>query len=78
MKVLSLKLKEDIFTAAERIVHAMHLPRNTYINQAVALYNELCQRKLLRRQLRRESQLVQPSTLEVLKEFERLNDQLPG
>ena len=77
MKPLSLKLRDDVFDELERIVHAVHMPRNTYINQAVAVYNQLCQRKLRRRQLRRESRLVQASSLDVLREFERLDDQLP-
>ena len=78
MKPLSLKLREDVFDELERILRAIHMPRNTYINQAVTVYNQLCQRKLRRRQLRREAHLVRASSLEALREFERLEDQLPG
>ncbi len=75
MKVLSLKLKENIFIEAERIVRRVHLSRNAYINQALEFYNKLNQRKLLKEQLARESKLVRDSSLEVLSEFERFEDE---
>ncbi len=77
MKVLSLKLREDVFEEVERIVHAIRIPRNTYINQALEFYTQLARRKLLKRQLEKESRAARLNSLRVLKEFERFEDDLP-
>ena len=76
MKALSLKLRDDIFEEAEELIHKIHVPRNTYINKALDFYNQLNRRKLLRAQLEKESKAVRASSLEVLHEFERLEDEL--
>ena len=77
MKVLSLKLQEEIFEEVERVVRAIRIPRNTYINQALDFYTRLSRRKLLKRQLEKESRAVRMNSLRVLKEFERMEDDLP-
>ena len=74
MKVLSLKLREDVFSEVERVVKKIRIPRNAYINQALLFYNKLNKRKLLRKQLEKESQSVQAVSLEVLAEMEKLED----
>ena len=76
MKVLSLKLREDVFDEVERVVHKIQVPRNAYINEALRLYNKLYRRKLLRKQLAKEAKLVRGTSLEVLHEFEKLEDEL--
>ena len=78
MKVLSLKLQEDVFEEVERVVHAIRIPRNTYINQALDFYTRLSRRKLLKQQLQKESRAVRMNSLRVLKEFEKLEDDLPA
>lgn len=78
MKVLSLKLRGDVFEEVEQVVRAIHIPRNTYINQALDFYTKLSKRKLLKRQLQKESKIVRLNSLRVLKEFERFEDDLPG
>jgi 7,8-dihydro-6-hydroxymethylpterin-pyrophosphokinase len=50
--------------------------RNAYFNEAINLNNKLHQRKLLKKALAQESQLVGDDSLEVLRAFERLEDQL--
>ena len=74
MKVLSLKLKNEIFKEVEKVVRRIHISRNAYINQALSFYNAVNRRKLLKGQLIRESAAVSASSLEVLREFERLED----
>lgn len=74
MKLLSLKLRDDIFSEVEKVVHSIHVPRNAYINQALAVYNQLNKRKILRERLQKESKAVHSVSLEVLHEFEKLND----
>jgi hypothetical protein len=78
MKALSLKLREDVFRDIEQIVHALQIPRNTYINRALEFYTKLSRRKWLKRQLRAESTAVQQQSLDTLKEFELFEDDLLG
>jgi metal-responsive CopG/Arc/MetJ family transcriptional regulator len=73
-KVLSLKLRDDVFQEIETIIQKLKIPRNTYINEALSFYNRQNRRKILKKQLTRESMLVQNNSLEVLAEFERLED----
>jgi predicted transcriptional regulator len=76
-KVLSLKLKDEIFREAEEILRRNKRPRNAYLNEAVDFYNKLWKRKLLKRTLARESALVAGDSLEVLRCFEKIEDELP-
>lgn len=69
-KALSLKLQDNIFRETERMTKAIKIPRNTYINRALEFYNKLNRKRILKKQLAKESKLVEASTLEVLKEFE--------
>ncbi len=76
MKVLSLKLKDEIFKEVEKTVRREGISRNAYINQALLFYNKINDRKHLRRKLQIESKAVATVSLEVLKEFESLEDDL--
>ncbi len=76
MKILSLKLKDEVFSEAEGLLKKIHISRNAYINKALAFYNKVNKRKLLRKQLEKESQMVQGVSLEVLNEMEKLEDSL--
>ena len=76
MKVLSLKLREDVFQEVENVVHKIHVPRNAYINDALMFYSKLYKRKLIRKQLEKESRAVRGTSLEILHEFEKLEDEL--
>jgi hypothetical protein len=75
MKNLSLKLKEDIFLETEKIVNQVKKNRNKYINEAIEFYNRLHRRRLISKQLSKESKLVSAESLKVLAEFEKLNDE---
>ena len=77
MKNLSLKLRDDIFEETERIIAKAHKTRNAYINDALDFYNKINERKLLKEKLKKESRLVSKSSLEVLEEFELMEDNLP-
>ncbi len=74
MKVLSLKLKDEVFSEAEKLIEKIHVSRNAYINQALAFYNKVNKRRLLRKQLERESRETRAVSLEVLREMEKLDD----
>lgn len=74
MKVLSLKLKDEVFSESEKMIHKVHISRNAYINKALAFYNRINKRKLLREQLKQESHATRSLSMEVLKEMEKIDD----
>jgi len=74
MKILSLKLDDKTFDEAEKITSKLKLARNRYINEAVSLYNLYNKRKLLKKQLAKESKITAFDSMEVLHEFEKLTE----
>jgi predicted transcriptional regulator len=75
MKILSLKLDDDIFNETEEITSKLHLARNRYINEAVSIYNRVNKRRLLKKQLAKESALTSKESMDILHEFEKLLDE---
>ena len=75
MKILSLKLDDEIFSEAEEITGKLNVARNRYINEAVDLFNRLNKRRLLKKQLTKESALTSKDAMDILHEFERLLDE---
>jgi antitoxin component of RelBE/YafQ-DinJ toxin-antitoxin module len=74
MKILSLKIDDKIFDEAEEITSKLNLDRNQYINEAVRIYNLYNKRKLLKKQLHKESKLTRKDSMNILSEFEKLVD----
>jgi hypothetical protein len=70
MKTLSLKLDEILFQQTENILSKLNKPRNRYINEALAYYNKVQNRKLIEKKLAFESNLVGDESMKVLGEFE--------
>lgn len=75
MKTLSLKLDDEIFDETEEITMNLKLARNRYINEAVSIYNKFNKRRLLKKQLAKESKLTSLDSKEILAEFEKLMDE---
>ncbi len=75
MKTLSLKLDDDIYNDAEKITSQLKLARNRYINEAVSIYNLYNSRRLLKKQLEKESKLTKVDSMAILHEFEKLIDE---
>lgn len=75
MKTLSLKLDDKIFDDTEEITSQLKLARNRYINEAVSMYNLFNKRRLLKKQLVKESKLTSSDSMDILHEFERLIDE---
>ena len=67
-------MDDIVFLETERITAKISKNRNRYINEAVEFYNLLQKRKLISRQLQKESKIVQEESLKVLAEFEKLHD----
>lgn len=76
MKTLSLKLDDNVFEETEKVVAELKLARNRYINEALNLYNQYNKRRVLKKKLAKESQLVSEDSSEVLAEFEKLADEI--
>jgi hypothetical protein len=75
MKNLSLKMEDSIFDETEKILAKVHKNRNRYINEAVKFYNLLQKRRILSKQLQKESKIVRDESMKVLKEFENLENE---
>ena len=75
MKNLSLKMDDIVFHETERITAKISKTRNRYINEAVEFYNLLQKRRIISRQLQKESKIVQEESMKVLAEFEKLQDE---
>ena len=74
MKTISLKIDDSIFRETENILISIKKPRNRYINDALEYYNKAQKRILLQEKLHFESKLVSESSIEVLKEFEHIDN----
>lgn len=68
-------MDDPVFEETEKILLKVGKNRNRYINEAVKLYNQLQKRKLLSRQLQKESMLVRDESMKILEEFESLDNE---
>ena len=75
MKNLSLKMDDSVFNDTEKITTKIRKNRNRYINEAVKFYNLLQKRKIISKQLQKESKLVQEESMKVLAGFEKFQDE---
>lgn len=73
MKTVSLKIDDSIFDETENILFRIKIPRNRYINEALAYYNKLQRRLLLEKKLKSDSDLVKNDSINVLKDFEKID-----
>lgn len=73
MKTVSLKIEEAIFEETEKILSKIKKPRNRYINEAIAFYNKQQKRNMLEKRLKKESEMVQEESMNVLRDFEEID-----
>jgi len=73
MKTVSLKIDDSIFGETEKILSNIRIPRNRYINEAIEYYNKVQKRQILEKKLQAESSLVQKDSMNILKEFEKID-----
>ncbi len=74
MKTISLKIDDTIFGETEKILTRVRIPRNRYINDAIAFYNKAQKRQILEKNLKAESNLVKSDSMNILKDFENIDD----
>jgi hypothetical protein len=75
MKNLSLKMDDSVLEETESILSKVGKNRNRYINEAVQFYNLVQKRKILSKQLKKESKLVREESMKMLAEFENLENE---
>ncbi len=75
MKVLSLKLDDEIFNETEELTGKLQVTRNRYINEAVNMYNMVNKRRILKKHLTKESAITSKESMDILDEFEKLLDE---
>ena len=73
MKTVSLKIDDSIFGETEKILSRIKIPRNRYINEAIEYYNKVQKRQILEKRLKAESSLVQKDSMNILKDFEKID-----
>ena len=73
MKTVSLKIEDSTFGDTEKILSHIRISRNRYINEALEFYNKLQKRKILEKQLEGESAIVRKDSMNVLKDFEKID-----
>jgi|JI7StandDraft_1071085.scaffolds.fasta_scaffold00210_13 metal-responsive CopG/Arc/MetJ family transcriptional regulator len=73
-KLISLKIDEKLLQDTEIMVSKLGISRNKYINDAVLAYTKAQKRAELEAQIKREVAIIRESSMEVLAEFEALED----
>ncbi|WP_396157621.1 hypothetical protein [Flavobacterium sp.] len=73
MKTVSLKIDDSIFGETEKILSRINIPRNRYINEAIEYYNKVQKRQILEKMLKAESSLVKKDSMNILKDFEKID-----
>ncbi|MBA0883092.1 hypothetical protein [Flavobacterium undicola] len=73
MKTVSLKIDDSIFGETEKILSRINIPRNRYINEAIEYYNKVQKRQILEKRLKAESELVKKESMNILKDFEKID-----
>ena len=74
MKTVSLKLDVIVYEETEQLLKKIKKPRNRYINEALQFYHHIQKKKIISEQLAIESKLVSDESMNVLNEFEKLED----
>lgn len=69
MKLLSLKLKEEILAQTDEVRKHFDISRNAYINDALKYYNKKQKREWVTRQLKKESELLHENSFAVMKDI---------
>ncbi len=74
-KAISVKIEEKELRKTDHSARTVGVSRNAYINKAVRFFNHLYERRLLAKELQRESQQVSQESMSTLREFEAFQDE---
>jgi BioD-like phosphotransacetylase family protein len=75
---LSLKLDEEVFSEVERNLKFLKISRNAYINEALNFFNKLNKKKEIRQLIKEDIKKLGNADMEVLNDFEVLEDEIDG
>lgn len=73
-KAISLKIDDHLFDDLTKLSKSTGTSRNRYINEAIEDYNKKKNREELAEIFKREVPRIRENSMEVLKEFEALED----
>lgn len=73
-KLISVKMDENILKETDDMVKKLGISRNKYVNEAVAEYTRAKKKADIEAQIKNEIEVIRESSMEVLKEFEALED----
>lgn len=73
-KVISVKIDPKTLEETDIMVNKLGMSRNRYINEAIEAYTKAQKRAELEKQIRKEIKSIAESSMEVLAEFEALED----
>lgn len=76
MKIISLHIEDEIIALTDSLVKKAKVSRTKYINDAINFYNKFQKRKELEKELLNDSLLARESSMEVLADFEALDDEI--
>lgn len=68
-------MDDEVFQETESMLLKVKKTRNRYINEAVQFYNMVQKRKILSKQLKKESKLVRNESMKILAAFENLDNE---
>jgi hypothetical protein len=66
-------MDDNVFSETEEILSKIDKPRNRYINEAIDYYNKLQRRRLLKKLLEKESNMVKEDSMTILEDFENID-----
>ena len=69
-RLISLKIEEGELRKVDHSAQTVGVSRNAYINKALRFFNHLYERRLLAKELRRESEQVGQASSAVIRAFE--------
>lgn len=74
MKSISVKLDVNILNETDEILGELKISKNSYIHDALTLYNKYNKRQILKKKLHLESGIAMKESLRILASFEKLED----
>ena len=75
MKMVSLKLYEELAAEADELSDKLNISRNRFINDAVVAYSKTVRRELLAKEMEAAATAIKMSSREVIDEFDALDDE---
>ncbi|MFZ1705933.1 MAG: hypothetical protein WAT79_16425 [Saprospiraceae bacterium] len=73
-KLISVKMDENLLKETDAMVKKLGMSRNKYVNEAVVEYTKAKKKADLEEQIKKEIEVIRESSMEVLREFEALED----